>query len=195
MARPREFDIDQALEAATEAFWSRGYEATSMADLMQAMGLHKGSIYQAFGGKHALFMQALDRYLGAGLAQVQQALSDAGPVPDRLRAVLHGTLQDPAACQTARGCLGLNTLVELGPHDEVIAERVRTHYGRLREAFATCLAEGQRTGTIRTDTEADLLAEFLITTINGLQAGGKGYLSAVDQERVANVALDHLSPS
>ena len=61
MARPREFDIDEALSAAMTAFWERGFAATSLADLMDATGLQKGSIYKAFGSKHELFMQALGR--------------------------------------------------------------------------------------------------------------------------------------
>ena len=64
VGRPRQFDVDQTLDAAMRAFWARGYEATSMADLMAATGLHKGSLYQAFGDKHALFIEALKRYLG-----------------------------------------------------------------------------------------------------------------------------------
>ena len=63
MARPREFDLDEALDGAMNAFWARGYEATSLADLMAATGLAKGSIYKAFDDKHDLFMQALRRYL------------------------------------------------------------------------------------------------------------------------------------
>ena len=59
MARPREFDISDALDRAMEAFWRHGYEATSMADLMEAMSLQKGSIYKAFNDKHSLFMAAL----------------------------------------------------------------------------------------------------------------------------------------
>ena len=62
MARPREFDVDEALQAATEVFWDRGFEATSLADLMEATGLHKGSIYKAFGSKHEFFTRALTQY-------------------------------------------------------------------------------------------------------------------------------------
>ena len=63
MARPREFDMDEALDAAISTFWTQGYEATSMTDLMEATGLHKGSLYKAFDDKHDLFMKSLSRYL------------------------------------------------------------------------------------------------------------------------------------
>src|ERR687891_349404 len=80
MARPREFDIDEALEAAMGAFWVRGYEATSLADLMQAMGLQKGSIYKAFGDKHALFLCALQRYLDQ-MYEAQRAMLTGATSP------------------------------------------------------------------------------------------------------------------
>ena len=63
VGRPREFDVEQVLEAAMQAFWANGYEGTSLTDLVAATGLMKGSLYQAFGDKHSLFIQTLNRYL------------------------------------------------------------------------------------------------------------------------------------
>jgi TetR/AcrR family transcriptional repressor of nem operon len=79
MARLREFDIDEALEATIEAFWERGYEATSLADLMKVTGLQKGSIYKAFGDKRSLFLKALQCYLDRVYSLSRQALSNPSP--------------------------------------------------------------------------------------------------------------------
>jgi TetR/AcrR family transcriptional repressor of nem operon len=77
MARPREFDIDQVLDAAINTFWTKGYEATSMADLMEAMNLKKGSIYKAFEDKHDLFCKALERYLEGMDKQMREMVETA----------------------------------------------------------------------------------------------------------------------
>jgi AcrR family transcriptional regulator len=117
MARPREFDIDQVLDAAMNTFWTKGYEATSMADLMEAMNLKKGSIYKAFEDKHDLFCKALERYL-EGMDKQMREMVETATSP---RAGIETWLQKGVEmCQgqgVKRGCLALNTAVELGPHD------------------------------------------------------------------------------
>ena len=85
MGRPREFDMDQALNAAMTAFWTHGYEATSMADLMKVMNLQKGSIYKAFHDKHDLYMQALNRYLDNGLKTMKQGIGKATSPKEGIR--------------------------------------------------------------------------------------------------------------
>ena len=92
MGRPRQYDPEIALDAAQMAFWSHGYAGTSVADLCAATGLKKGSLYQAFGDKHALFMQVLERYLTQGKAGLD-AIAQAEP-----DAVLHGGQQPHRAC-------------------------------------------------------------------------------------------------
>ena len=98
VGRPREFDVDKALDAAMQAFWAKGYEATSMADLMAATGLHKGSIYGAFGDKHALFVEALTRYL-ADMRQIERSVlkgrSDTAGWLDAPRHIKYSMSQTP----------------------------------------------------------------------------------------------------
>src|SRR5690606_26441621 len=98
MGRPREFDPDAALDAAMAAFWDRGYEATSMADLMAVMGLQKGSIYKAFGDKRQLYLAALRRYLERASQQIA----------DRLRAspTALGALEEWLASSVSGRCTG-----------------------------------------------------------------------------------------
>ena len=89
VGRPREFDADEALDAAMGAFWAKGYESTSLSDLTAATGLHKGSLYQAFGDKHSLFIEALRRYLNEMLRRNREAL-EAGATPlEGLRDLAH----------------------------------------------------------------------------------------------------------
>ena len=115
MARPREFDIDEALQAAMEVFWDRGFEATSLADLMEATSLHKGSIYKAFGSKQELFTRALTQYLDDIYARMQSELEAPESAKEGIRRWMKIILEFCNEQATRRGCFALNSVVELGP--------------------------------------------------------------------------------
>src|SRR5687768_812172 len=102
--RPREFDIDEALGKALEAFWEHGYEATSLSDLMASMDLQKGSIYKAFGDKRSLFLQALLRYLDASFEKTRATLEAPGPAKAGLFRWLEMALGLGESCTGKRGC-------------------------------------------------------------------------------------------
>ena len=190
MARPREFDMDTALEAAMAVFWSKGYEATSMADLMAAMGLQKGSIYKAFADKHDLFMQALDRYLGHMGQALRQQL-EAHPSPrEGIRAVLRSGGRCPAAGgDNPPGCMGINTLVELGPHDGRVAQRLKRHQQEMAGFFTAVIQRGQELGEIRGDIPAGQLAQTLMVFAAGAMSLCRGLLSRREMEQAADAAV------
>ena len=119
MARPREFDFDQAVEGALQIFWRQGYHATNLPDLLKAMGLTRGSFYKAFGDKRAAYLMALRRYrdneLSAGIAFLTNALG--APAADRIVAFFNGIGKDGSR----RGCFLCNAMVELAPSDPEVA--------------------------------------------------------------------------
>jgi TetR/AcrR family transcriptional repressor of nem operon len=190
MARPREFDIDEALDAAMGAFWVRGYEATSLNDLMQAMGLQKGSIYKAFGDKHALFLSALQRYLDQMYEAQRETLATATSPRAALQAWLDRLIEAaPAEGGSCRGCLAVNTLVELGPHDEQARAVLEAHFERVRCLVIEQIRRGQEQGEVRRDVEAATFARFLMTFIAGLLGGLKGSMTKADARRLAHTTL------
>ena len=190
MARPREFDIDEALDAATGAFWVRGYEATSLADLMQAMGLQKGSIYKAFGDKHALFLCALQRYLDRMYQAQRETLASAASPRAALQAWLDRLIEAaPAEGSSCRGCLAVNTLVELGPHDEQARGVLEAHFERVRKVLMEQIRRGQEQGEFRRDVDAATFARLLTTVIAGLFGGLKGAMTKADARRLAETTL------
>ena len=129
VGRPREFDEEQALEAAMDVFWEKGFEATSMADLCAATGLHKGSLYQAFGDKHALFMQALKAYADREFHETAAvAFAHDSPLAS-IRAVV-GTVCKEAL--EGKGCLMINSLVELAPHDPEVHKALLQRFAQQR---------------------------------------------------------------
>ena len=188
MARPRSFEIDEALDSAIELFWDRGYEATSMADLMEAMGLQKGSIYKAWKDKRALFLAALRRYLDQGY-QGLQALATGEP-----RAALAALFEHfkTACTRSKRGCFAMNTTVELGPHDARVVKLLAAHHARVVELFADVIRRGQDAGVFRTDRRARDLAQFVFLVITGMLTRSRETLSTDEARRAADLALDTL---
>src|SRR4051812_18827446 len=113
MARPTEFDRDEAVRRALDLFWAKGYAATSLDDLTAAMGIGRGSLYNAFGDKHALFLEALDRYRADRLGQLRRVLEAAPSARAGVAAALRGTVGALWSEAPRRGCLLANSAAEL----------------------------------------------------------------------------------
>ena len=194
MARPREFDMNQALDAALNTFWTQGYEATSMTDLMEATGLHKGSLYKAFEDKHDLFMKSLTRYLDNAWTMSQATLTEAQKPLDGLRAWLGGAAQLCSKQPIQRGCMAMNTAVELGPHDGEIANLLRSHHARVSELLVKTIERGQRAGKIRSDLSADQIAKSCFIFTAGLVSTSKVLGDTIDFEEMVATQLQCITP-
>ncbi len=191
MPRPREFDEDEVLGAALETFWSRGYEATSITDLMEATGLAKGSLYKAFGDKRSLFLRALERYLEQSLQRLGQVLGGADGARDGLETWMRGVL-DGACGRDRKGCFVVNCIVELAPHDPEVRDRLRAHVGSMEASYARAIAQGVETGELRADLEPRIAAQLVSTVLNGIQVSGKSQLSRRDGEALVSLAVSSL---
>lgn len=190
MARPREFDVDEALQAAMRAFWRRGYEATSLADLMAAMRLQKGSIYKAFGDKHALFLSALQRYLDQMYDAQRAALAEPTSPRQALQAWLESLIDAaPAEGDRCHGCFALNTLVELGPHDDQARAILEAHFERIRGLLIKQIRRGQELGEFRRDVGEAPLAQLLMTLAGGMLSGLKGAINRGQARQLAHTTL------
>ena len=168
MARPRQFDQERALDAALATFWARGYHATSLADLLEAMGIARSSLYHAYQGKHELLLAALDRYdrrvLGALAARFARPGAGRQAIADMLDGIVNA-----AAAGDRRGCLVGNCAIELAPHDAEVQARVRAGLDHLQSAFAAAVRGAQAAGDIDAARDADALAAFLVCVAEGLQ--------------------------
>lgn len=191
VGRPREFDKEQALDAAMQAFWAKGYEATSMAELMAATGLHKGSIYQAFGDKHSLFLAALQRYLAEMRSTEGKVLRNAPTPLEGLRSAAHHRL-DFTDCsgECPRGCMAVNSLVELAPHDDAVKEVLNEHMGYMRKMIGETISDAQVAGQIRTKRPPELLTGMMMTFLAGLVSLLKSGMAIEDAHRLLDAQLD-----
>ncbi|EKV31926.1 Transcriptional regulator, TetR family [Caenispirillum salinarum AK4] len=193
MPRTRSFDRDDALEAALGLFWAKGYEATSLADLTRAMGLSKSSLYDTFGDKHALFLAAFDRYAATRMRPALGLLKDDGrPARIRLEAFLRRFITLKVRDGDRRGCMIGNTAVELAPHDETAAARVRGALAHIEEALFTLLAEARDTGEIDPGKDPRALARFLTAMVQGLRVLSKADADARALDDVVRQALSVL---
>lgn len=152
-----------------EQFWTHGYANTSPARLAAATGIGKGSLYNAFTSKRELFDRALARYDVAGTEFAEEQLARPGSTRDVLRAFLRLLVDTDLAQPLPRGCLAVNTAVELAGRDPEITAAVRTMQGRMITALAARIDRGRRDGDVRPDTHARSVAEFLATTVVGLR--------------------------
>jgi len=186
--RPRGFDAEEALERSTELFWRRGYEGTSMQDLVEALGLSRSSLYAAFGDKHALYLRALERYVEDAQAATERRLGETeAPVRETLRRWLHDVARGLCRREDRRGCFMVNAATELGTSDPAAAERLDRAFATLRDTFAAAVRRGQATRELRADLDAEAAGAFLLTTVVGLRARGR--TSVAEDELHASVEL------
>ncbi|MEO3874423.1 TetR family transcriptional regulator [Nonomuraea sp. B12E4] len=171
MARTKEFDPEVALQRALELFWERGYEATSMSDLVERLGVARASVYATFGGKRELYLKALERYLEQG--DVVEPLSQPGPALPALRAFLDRYVAECLADELRRGCLVVNTAVELAGRDPVAARKVAASWAELETALASSLVRARAQGEIPAGKDPHALARFLLVLLQGIRVLGR----------------------
>ncbi|MFF0041932.1 TetR/AcrR family transcriptional regulator [Streptomyces mirabilis] len=173
MARPRQFDEEEVVRAAREQFWSVGYNGTSIDDLSAVTGLGRGSLYGAFGDKHALFLRALDSYNSDALEAWRSALFGPGPALPMLERHVRDVAEGIIGDVERRGCMMAKIAAELSAVDEGVAERIAEVVRGLHGALRGCIARAQAEGSLDADADAGSLAGLLLAVLRGLEALGK----------------------
>ncbi|MBT3351059.1 MAG: TetR/AcrR family transcriptional regulator [Nitrospinaceae bacterium] len=183
MPRTKEFSETEALNQAMDIFWEKGYEGTSLQDLIGAMEISKSSFYEAFGSKHELFVAAIENYIdkeiGAAVAFLDAEPSGRAAIEKMIRKTLE------ASCgENKRGCFLCNCAVEMAQHDPVSAEYVARGLERTVDAFVRTIERGQKAGEISKDRDPRALARFLLNTEIGVLVWSRG---GADRETLTNV--------
>ncbi|MCP3064056.1 TetR/AcrR family transcriptional regulator [Myxococcus sp. K38C18041901] len=193
MARPRTFDEAQVLRAVRDQFWSKGYAATSMDDLMKATGLGKGSLYGAFGDKQQLFQKVFDAYCVSSVAAVEKTLAgpDAGAL-ERLRQFLLGVATASAAEVNRRGCLLSRGTAELAAQDAQVADRALETFRGLEAAFVRCLTQAQAHGDLPAQADPRRLGALLLALFRGMEAVGKAGMEEASLRGMVETAFEGL---
>ncbi|MNB65236.1 HTH-type transcriptional repressor ComR [compost metagenome] len=187
MARPREFDEAAALDKAMELFWTKGYEKTSVQDLCQHTGVHRGSLYDTFGDKNELFLAALDRFRHNVSGRLFGVLEEPGEPREKLILFFEKVI-DSSMDQSLgrRGCFIANTAVESAVTDARIAGRVEAALNDMEERFYTFLLRAREAGQLKGRRNLRELARFLVGVKQGLHIMAK---TALDRKTLADVYL------
>ena len=193
MARPQEFDKEQALRAVMHLFWSKGYEATSLADILAATGLSKSSLYASFGDKRALFLAAFDAYQRERMLHLHEILNDGQPARLSIERFLREVVRHVAQADHECASMTAAEAVELAPHDVDVRERVARDFQAVEDAFTDAIARGQADGSITRGGEPRKLARFLVVGLGGLEVMARANSERVRLDDSVAVMLDALS--
>ena len=186
MARPSEFDRDEAITEAIKVFARHGYEAASTSDLLACMGIARQSLYGAFGDKRRLYIEALRHYAAASVAQIQEALASGGPAEGIEAALLVG-LGSSADVET--GCLGVGSIVEFSRSDPDINAENDAAAALLIAAFAERVGEGVAAGAFEAGLDTEAAARMLLALRSGLKVSARGGATQADLKETAGLGL------
>jgi TetR/AcrR family transcriptional repressor of nem operon len=192
IGRPREFDSEQALDAAMHLFWRQGYEATSMQNLLDAMNLSKSSLYQTFGSKHDLFQRCLQQYrhmMTTGLVEELEQAATGRAFIERFFTAMAEKMKNP---DNRIGCLVMNTASELAQRDEEIAKAIKQGTESFIKVFYTAVKQAQQEGEIPKDKDAQSLAHYLMSSLAGLNSMAKAGASQTVLKNISNQILQSL---
>jgi TetR/AcrR family transcriptional regulator, transcriptional repressor for nem operon len=189
MARPREFDEVTALEAAIECFWHRGYEATSVRDLADKMGISGPSLYNAYGDKRALFAQALDRYVDHSARALIKRLESSLPPRQAVRRFIEEIIERSVNDRERRGCFLINSALEVAPHDKQLGALIADRLAEIEAFFYRSIKAAQAEGAIRQDRVAKDLARLLLGVLLGIRVLARSKPERALLEGVARPAL------
>jgi TetR/AcrR family transcriptional regulator, transcriptional repressor for nem operon len=191
--RPREFDMDQALDQAIRVFCEQGYSATSIGDLIDAMGLASGSIYKAFHDKRSVFLAALDRHVLLRKEQIAAAARSSKPARERLRDVLAFFVESSKGAEGRRGCLIVGSAVELAIADREVAARVTASLSKNEAFLADLIREGQADGSISSQVDPEQTARVMVCLTQGLRVVGKSGRAPQDTAAAVDIAMKLLA--
>lgn len=148
MPAPKQHDTDAFIDSAMRVFWSRGYEGTSINDLVQATGINRGSIYASFEGKRDIFLAALASYDDRYRARFLAAMTAGKSPREAILATFRAAADQVATPDMPAGCLVVNSAVELAPHDPEISIAIKASLGELLAFFRDRIDEGKTAGEI-----------------------------------------------
>lgn len=189
MARTKEFDEDAVLLKAMQLFWVQGYEKTSMMDLVSHMGVHKRSMYDSFGDKHSLYIKALERYSEMMDKSVKRIINGSISAKETIRLVLEMAIRRDEE-DFPKGCLMVNTAVELAPHDSESRALVNQSLTYIEQLIRELIEASQQSGEIDKTLNAEWLSCYFNNAFTGLRVLAK---TTDDREKLKQIIKTTMS--
>jgi TetR/AcrR family transcriptional repressor of nem operon len=190
VGRPLEYDPEIALDTAMRLFWRKGYETTSLQDLLSEMGLSKSSFYQAYESKHALFEKCVEHYQATRIDKLNTQIDKHRSARAFLEAAFMDVANETRDITTRKGCLLMNTASEFGQTDPSIAKLVADSLDQITTIFKNAIERAQQNGEIPAQKNATELASYLVSTMSGLENMVK---AGKDRQTIKHIAKTALS--
>lgn len=192
MARPKKFDREEVLQKALYIFWKKGYEATTLPDLLENMEISRSSFYNTFTDKQTLFREVMSLYYQQTAIQRLAILQKSNSAKQGLSEYFSHNIDVAVAAYNPGGCLLTNTATNLNTIDETIAQSIVQGVERLEQAIYSLLEKGQRSGEISTNKDIQAIARLMIATSYGLNVAARVTPSREVLEDIAKAAISIL---
>ena len=188
MNRPRQYDRDEVLEKATDLFWEKGFEATSMNEMVVRANLNKHSLYSEFGDKEKLFIECIDHYISKDIRVLSDILTKKPLGLSNIEAFFDNRV-DYAASKDCKGCLIVNSVTEKEILSEEVNLKVKSFISRFKAFFYHCLKAAQDKNEISEDKDCKALAGYLVCFNFGLVNVGKNETKRKELRKMVDIAL------
>jgi TetR/AcrR family transcriptional regulator, transcriptional repressor for nem operon len=173
MARTKDFDESEVLNRAMQLFWQKGYNGTSMQDLVDGLGISRSSMYDTFGDKHTLYIRSLKHYKATTGNKLCGILDPSGPPKEAIRQLLESTSRELRNDNESKGCFMVNAEVEVAAHDSVLKDLLKENDQQLEQSVYELICLGQESGEISNTKSARALTRFILNTVKGIQVSAK----------------------
>jgi TetR/AcrR family transcriptional repressor of nem operon len=171
--RTKEFKEDEALEKAMQLFWLKGYNGTSMQDLLDGLGLSRSTLYRAYIDKHSLFLKALGHYQQFSSSEIKKVIKEDDAAKETIRKLLEFIAAVVIQDEQHKGCFMLNSEIELSLHDKVVHDMVISSDQDIEDVFYHVIKKGQKRGEINKGEDARAMARFFLNTAKGIRVTAK----------------------
>ena len=191
MARPKEFDRDTALQKAVDVFCEHGYEGTSTDELLRAMDISRQSLYDTFGDKRQLYLQALQQYVADTVGEQIRALNSSSSSLKGVEAALQAFVAKAGSAE-APGCMGIGATCEFGVSDREVTALISTADKTLQSSLERRINEGKDAGEIGADIDTRAAAQFIKAALTGIKIAARGGAPADTLRNIARMAIRSL---
>lgn len=182
--------MDAAVERAMDVFWSRGYHATALPDLLRATKLSRGSLYAAFGDKHSLFLRALDRYIADAVTRMDSEFTPHKDPVEGLRAYFAGYVERNSGANGRRGCLLVATAMELAGQDAEVGRRIAGFFKIMEARLVDALTRAKIAGRLAEGVEPASAARIIVCFVEGMRVVGKTATARTTWQATVDALLD-----
>jgi len=191
MARTKAFEETEVLDKIQKLFWRKGFNGTSVDDLVKESGLSRSSLYDTFGDKEKLFHLSLKKYRDENTSQMLTMIEGSNDIKKTIQSIFDYVFDDIEE-QNKLGCLMVNTAIELAPHKTKIAKMVDENMEVLHAALTHKIKQAQKARQVKTNLDASAFAALLINTLNGIRVGERHQFDKKKQKSAAKLIIDLL---